>query len=198
MSRAEVADPRFHFFAGLCRLAGGDFSGVIETCKPALAEPSTSPEPTCNGAPDASPPIAWPMEYAYLVGLAHLGLEQYPAAVHALMQPAQAKDSPSAAHAQALLGAVHFHDGRFEEAARWWQILDPKKRAPWKLGETLANTVFLTALEAYAKTRFEEAAEKLRAAGKLGCRDRRLGPLLVQALFKAGQKLVYADVLETP
>ena len=40
--------------------------------------------------------------------------------------------------------------------------------------------------------RFEDAAAKFREAGKLGLRERSLGPLLTLALFKAGQRLLYA------
>ena len=39
--------------------------------------------------------------------------------------------------------------------------------------------------------RYEQAADRLREAGRLGLRDRRLGPLLTLSLVKAGQKLLY-------
>ena len=44
---------------------------------------------------------------------------------------------------------------------------------------------------AYEEGRFEQAAERFREAGKLGLRDRRLGPLLTLALVRAGQRLLY-------
>jgi hypothetical protein len=66
------------------------------------------------------------------------------------------------------------------------------------LGEALAQTVFVTALEDYARGSFEQAADKLRAAGKLGCRDRRLGALLVTSLFKAGQTMIYGPLTAAP
>jgi hypothetical protein len=53
--------------------------------------------------------------------------------------------------------------------------------------------MFISALESLQDAEYEQAAEKFRQAGKLGCRDRRIGPLLLLALFKAGQKAVYAD-----
>jgi len=41
------------------------------------------------------------------------------------------------------------------------------------------------------RAKYEEAAEKFRQAGKLGYRDRRLGPLLLLCLFKGGQQAIY-------
>jgi hypothetical protein len=53
--------------------------------------------------------------------------------------------------------------------------------------------VWLAALKALQTGRYENAAERLREAGKLGWRDRRLGPLLSFALVKAGQQLLYKE-----
>jgi hypothetical protein len=58
--------------------------------------------------------------------------------------------------------------------------------------DPLAQTTFISALESLERSDFDQAAEKLRQSGKLGYRDRRLGPLLLLALFKAGQKAIYA------
>src|SRR5204862_2280174 len=112
----------------------------------------------------------WVTENAYLAGLAHLSLGAPLAAMDELKKAAVAKASPSARPAQALLGLVNFTSGQFDEGARWWQMLDPKQRAAWKLNESLGGAVFLTALEAYREGRFEQAAEKFRAAGRLGHR----------------------------
>ena len=57
----------------------------------------------------------------------------------------------------------------------------------------LVDGVFLSALTDYGAGRFEQAANRLREAGKLGLRDRRLGPLIGLSLFKAGQRLVYQE-----
>ncbi len=199
MNLPESTDIRFHFFGAVCRLAAQDFIGVLETCArlenlPAPGEPSAVHK---NGTPPA-PRLMWPVESAYLNGLAHLGLGKNTAAARALEEPARTRESPSASQAQALLAWIGLEAGAYEEASRWLQTLDAKKRGAWKLAETLAQTVFLTALEAYALGKFEQAAEKLRAAGKLGCRDRRLGPLLVMSLFRAGQALVYGNPLAVP
>jgi hypothetical protein len=51
--------------------------------------------------------------------------------------------------------------------------------------------VLLSGLLACKDGRFEQAAERFREAGKLGLRDRRLGPLLTLALVRAGQRLLY-------
>ena len=108
------------------------------------------------------------------------------------MQPVGlAKDSPSADHARAILGRRCFADGVYTDAVYWWQMLDPARRAAWKLDEPYRASVFLSALQAYNQGRFEQAAEQFRMAGKLGHRDRNLGPLLGLALFKEGQRLFY-------
>ncbi|MGF7473809.1 hypothetical protein WFJ45_24050, partial [Salmonella enterica subsp. enterica serovar Minnesota] len=71
-----------------------------------------------------------------------------------------------------------FHEGEAEEAITCWQALDPQQRAAWQLGQPLQQTVFLTALEALQAGRYEQAVERIREAGKLGLRERRLGALL--------------------
>jgi hypothetical protein len=183
---------RFRYFTALCQLAAHDSAATLDTCAgigASQCDASSKPAPHRNGQP--APIVYWDVESAYLAGLAHGSLEQWPQAAQDLQKPALFPDSPSASQAQALLGSIGFQTADYEQACKWWQMLDPKKRAAWKLGETLANTVFLTALQDAERGDFEKAAEKLRAAGKLGSRDRRLGPLLVLTLFKAGQKAVY-------
>ena len=192
MDQGARDDVRFQFFAGLCKLVAQDYAGVLDTCA-RIGLASGAHQAAQRNGESSGQRVVWPVESAYLAGLAHLDLGQNGPARQALEKPALSRESPSASHAQALVGAIGFQENNPEEAGKWWQTLDPKKRAAWKLGETLAHTVFLTALEAYTKTHYEEAAEKLRLAGKLGCRDRRLGSLLVQALFKAGQKMIYGS-----
>ena len=62
--------------------------------------------------------------------------------------------------------------------------------------------MFISALESLQKAEYEQAGEKFRQAGKMGYRDRRLGPLLLLSFFKAGQQAIYAGetapVLPTP
>lgn len=185
----HVPDQRYHWFAALCRLIAGNFAGAVEACQRLAdrAEPGLLPMDHVNGAPA----LSLTAEGNYLAGLAHLELKEYAAAARALAIPAQTTSSASSSHAQALWGLAMFHQERHEDAVQRWQALDAGRRAAWKLNETLANTVFLTAVEAFHASRFEQAADKLRQAGKLGCRDRRLGPLLVLSLFKAGQQVVY-------
>ncbi|MCI0683182.1 MAG: hypothetical protein L0Y71_13860 [Gemmataceae bacterium] len=188
---ANVPDPRYHWFAALARLAAGDYAGVVEACRRLgdRAAPALPPADHANGAPGSTLSVA--TEGNYLEGLARLELQDYAAAATALAVPAQAKDSPSSGHALALWGLALFHEQRHDDAVKRWLELDAGRRAGWKLNEPLANTVFLTAVEAFHAGRFEQAAERLRQAGKLGCRDRRLGPLLVLSLFKAGQQVIY-------
>src|SRR5439155_25843979 len=70
---------------------------------------------------------------------------------------------------------------------------DPQKRSAWKLDEALRGAGFLAGLQALDEGKYEQAAERFREVGRLGLRDRRLGALLILALFKAGQQLIYWD-----
>ena len=55
----------------------------------------------------------------------------------------------------------------------------------------MRQTVLLAGLTAFEKGKYELAAERIREAGRLGLRDRRLGSLLTLALVKAGQRLLF-------
>ncbi len=173
MDRPEVSDARFHYLAGVCRLAAGDYDGVLECCRRAAADP------------------AFAVESAYLAGWANIHRRDPTGAAEAFKQTAKVSDSPSVGHAQAILGAIRFHEGAYEEAAHWWKALSVDRRKAWGFDDPLQKTMLLAALSAYQSGRFEQAAEKLREAGRLGLRDRRLGPLLTLSLVKAGQKLLF-------
>jgi tetratricopeptide (TPR) repeat protein len=175
MKRPDVADPRFHFLAGVCHLAAGDHASLAESCGRAAADPHLA------------------LECAYLMGWDCISRREPATAALAFQRVAQAADSPSASYAQAILGAIRFHQGAYEEAAQWWQRLEESKRESWGFAEPLAGAVFLAALKDLREGRFQQAAARLRESGKLGRRDRRLGPLLALALFKAGQQLLYAS-----
>ena len=112
------------------------------------------------------------------------------------LQKAAADGSPSAPYAKALLGRQAFDRSAYDEAVRWWNQIDPTRRAAWNLDEPLRQTVLLAGLTAFEKGRYEPAAERFREAGRLGLRDRRLGSLLILALVKAGQRLLYDENLK--
>jgi len=195
MNRGEIHDDRFHYCAALCQWGRGDAKQVIARLAPLVSRlPSPAsllPRSVKGDAQASAVEVNLAVEGAYLAGLAHGSENDWPAA-HAALEPvAQNPASPTCALAQARLGAVCLAEEKYDEAVQWWQKLDARKRADWLLAEPLANTMFLTAFTAYHASRFEEAAEKLRAAGKLGCRDRRLGPMLILALFRAGQNAYY-------
>jgi hypothetical protein len=182
MNRADVADPRYQFLSGVCHLAAKDYAGVLEACRRTTA--------LCEKQSAFS---GLAMESAYLAGWAYWLQEDLTSAARFLQGPAQATASPSQAHARALLGKVYFAGRNYKEAARWWQSLEPKQRTAWKFAESLAGTMFLSALEAFRDGKYPDAAEKLREAGRLGLRDRRLGLLLSLSLVKAGQQCLYAE-----
>jgi tetratricopeptide (TPR) repeat protein len=176
MKRPEAAQGRFHLLAAVCHLAASDYRAVMEACQRAAADPALA------------------IESAYVMARASLGWRDSGSAAMALRRVADTPDSPSVGHARALLGGICFHDGAFEEAVQWWKSLEAPQRAAWHLAEPLNQTLFLSALQAFQEGHYREAAEKLRESGKLGLRDRRLGPLLTLALVKAGQQLLYQNV----
>jgi tetratricopeptide (TPR) repeat protein len=174
MKGPETNDPFFHYFAAVSHLAAGDYQGVLQAASRASADPTLK------------------VESAYLHGWANLYLGDPAAATQAMRAVAQSPASPSAAHARALLGCVRFHQGASDEAVQWWQGIDPERRTAWHLAEPLQGTLFLAGLQALQAGHYEQAAEKLREAGKAGLREHRLGALVQYALVKAGQDLLFS------
>lgn len=184
-------DPRFHFFAALCHLVGDQYEAVLTACERiAAAPPPAGGHAGRNG--DATGRLDLATEGRYLAAYAELGRDQRREAIAALRVVAQSQASPTRPLALALLGCVLFVEHDHDEALRCWQLIDPKQRQAWGLNEPLAQTMYVAALEALVEGKYEVSAEKFRQAGRLGCRDRRLGPLLLLALFKAGQQAIYA------
>ena len=183
MRNAEVADVRYHYFSALCHLVGGQLEAVVAICERVTRQ---------AGKNGNLAQRALAVESGYLLALAQIGLNQSRAAIDALKPITYDPKSPTLGYAQALLGEVLFREKRHDEAIAAWQALDAQKRAAWKLAEPMAQTTFISALESLDRADYEQAAEKFRQSGKLGYRDRRLGPLLLLALFKAGQQAIYA------
>jgi tetratricopeptide (TPR) repeat protein len=176
MQHPDVAPASFHLLAAICHLAAGNYGAVLDACQHAAVDPTLA------------------VESAYLMSWAYLYRKEPGAAALPLRRVAETATSPSAGHAQALLGGLRFHQRDFEEASHWWKALDPEQRTTWNLAEPLQKTVFLSALEAFEAGQYEQAAARLREAAKLGLRDRQLGPLLALALVKAGQRLLYQEM----
>lgn len=180
MGDGATGDPRYHYLAALCHLLAGRPEAVLASCQ-RIAVPANT-----NGMPRH-----YAIEAGYLAALAHLALDQPGPAIDALKPLTFDPKSPTLPYAQAMLGEVLFRVERHDDAIGAWQALDAGKRQAWNLAEPLAQTTFISALESLQKGQYEESAEKLRQAGRLGYRDRRLGPLLLLALFKAGQQAIY-------
>jgi tetratricopeptide (TPR) repeat protein len=175
------SDPRNHYFAALALSSIGDWAGVVAACRKVTHLVADK-----NGTLGT---LA--IEAAYLEGVAQSELGDSAAAAEALLKPASADASASAPFAQGLLGAMLMQQGRFDDASTWWQKLPAPRRSEWKIGDVLGGAQMLAALEAFQTGRFDVAADKFRQAGKLGCRDRRLGNFLLASLVKAGKQAVY-------
>jgi tetratricopeptide (TPR) repeat protein len=173
MNRPDVSDARFHYLGAVCHLAAKDYPRALELSQRAAADASLA------------------VESQYLMAWAHLHLDDPGAARQALQKVAAADKSPSAVYARALLGQLGFARGAYDEAIKWWNAVEPRRRAAWQFDETLRHTAFLSGLLNFQEGRYEQAADRFREAGKLGLRERRLGSLLTLALVKAGQRLLY-------
>ncbi len=173
MDRPGVKDARFHYLGAVCHLIKQDYPRVLELGQRAAADEALA------------------VESHYLMAWAHLHLKNPTAAAQSLQKVAAAEKSPSAVYAKALLGRLGYDRSAYDEAIRWWNQTDARKRTEWQLEEPLRQTVLLAGLMALDRGQYDLAAERFREAGKLGLRDRRLGPLLTLALVKAGQKLLY-------
>jgi tetratricopeptide (TPR) repeat protein len=173
MVRPEVADPRFHYFAAVCHLAARDYGKVLELGQRAAADEALAVE--CH----------------YLMGWAHFYLKNDTAARLVFQKVAATDKSPSAVYARALLGQLSFTRGVYDDAIKWWNQVDAKRRGEWSFDEPLRQTVLLAGLLAYEKARYEQAADRFREALKLGLRDRRLQGLLTLSLVRAGQRLLF-------
>jgi tetratricopeptide (TPR) repeat protein len=179
MDRPDVKDARFHYLGAVCCLAARDYAKALEL-----------------GERAAISDAALTAESHYVMAWAHVHLQDDDAARQSLQKAAAADKSPSAPYAKALLGRQGFDRSAYDEAIRWWNQIDPARRAEWKLDEPLRQTVLLAGLTAFEKGRYELAAERIREAARLGLRDQRLGSLLTLALVKAGQRLLYNENLK--
>src|SRR5262249_1840837 len=174
MGGTDSSDPRFPYLAAVWHLAAGDAAAAV-----AAAEK----------VPSDSPLAA---ESQYVVALARLRQDDVSEALAALEQVAQTSGSTAADHSRALLGRLYLDRGQYNDAVRCWTALDARQRAAWRLDDAVRGAVFLAGLNALAEEEYEGAAERFREAGRLGMRDRRLGSLLILALFKAGQRRPHA------
>jgi tetratricopeptide (TPR) repeat protein len=172
--RAEVEDARYQLMAAVCWLVAGDAARAAEAARKVEADAALAPEGR------------------FILAWAHVARGDDTAAFQALQQAAAAT-GPSAELARGLLGRVAFQKGAYSETVRWWSGLPAERQAEWNITEPLRQTILLAGLVALKTGQYEQAAERFREAGKLGLRDRRLGPLIGLSLFKAGQRLLYQE-----
>ncbi len=180
LRRPDVADARFQLFAASALFKADDAPAALEAAERAIGDPALA------------------IEARYLTGLAHVRRNEPSRAVAALEKVVRSPEAASVDHARAWLGSLHFESGNYEGAVFWWKAIEAARRAAWKLDDALRGALFLDGLVALEERRYAAASEKLREAGRLGWRDRRLGPLLQLSLFKAGQRLLYPPGDEAP
>jgi tetratricopeptide (TPR) repeat protein len=173
MNRPEVGDARFHYLGAVCHLAARDYAGVLELSQRAATDEALTAD--CH----------------YLMAWAHLHLQNPAEATQALHKVAATEKGPAAVYARALLGRLSFARDAYDDAIKWWNQVDARRRSDWHLDDPLRQTVLLSGLLAFEKERYEQAADRFKEAGRLGLRDKRLGSLLTLALVKAGQRLLY-------
>jgi tetratricopeptide (TPR) repeat protein len=174
MNRPDVQDARFHYLAAVCHLAARAYPQAVEAARRAASDSSLAVESQFV--------LAW--------ACLHQGDEESAAGA---LEAVAAAGGPSADHACGLLGRLSFQRGAYSDAIRWWSAVDAGKRAEWKCDEPLRQMVLLAGLLAFGEGKHEQAAERFREAGKLGLRDRRLGPLIGLSLFRAGQRLLFQE-----
>jgi tetratricopeptide (TPR) repeat protein len=172
MAAQATDDPRFAYFAAVCALAAGDYPAVLALAGRAAVDPALQ------------------VECAYLAGWASIHSRDPEGALTAMQVVAQSKDSASAQHARAIVGAIRFHQGAADDAARWWQGLEPERRSAWNLTAPLQGALFLAGLQALKTSKYEQAADKFREASQAGLRDKSLGSLIHYALVRAAQQLL--------
>ncbi len=173
MKRDDVEEKRFHYFAALAHLFAGDHQAVNECCQRARSAPELASE--CD----------------YLLGWSAIDQGDSEQAARHFRETLQRGPTPSEDLARALLGGIDFFRGEYQEAIDNWEGISADALARWELQQPLANAVYLSAIRAYQEGNYQIAAQKVRDAGKLGVRDRRLGALLALSLLKAGQQLLY-------
>jgi len=187
MDQPAVRDARFHYLGAVCHLAAKQYEAVLELSRRTIETDRREAGPTSLA-----------IESQFLMAWAYLHQDNASAARQALQKVAADEKSPSAVYARALLGRLSYARADYDEAVKCWSSVDPGRRSEWQLDESLRQTVLLSGLIAYKEGRFEQAADHFREAGKLGLRDRRLGPLLSLALVRAGQRLLYEQVNHEP
>lgn len=192
----DLAEPRLRYFTALANLAAGRYEMVRALCEPLTKSPDISvngeQKQKVDEASNAAP-VDLSGEASFLAGWAASLQGDLSAAVDFLARAARAGEGASVRHARALAGRLCLMEARPEEAVAWWKSLDAQTQKRWRIDEALGDTVFLSALEGLACGEYEQAAERIREAGRLGCRDRRLGALLTLSLVSAGQKLIYGS-----
>jgi len=173
MDRPDVADPRFHYLGAVCQLAAGQFARAAEVAQRAAG--------------------ALLQECRFVQAWAKVKLGDGDAAIALLKPVASDSSAPSVMYARALLGQLCYEKAAYDDAILHWTAVEAGARARWGLDEPLRQTVLLAGLTAMHGSKFEQAADRFREAGKLGLRDKRLGGLVTLALVKAGQRLLYND-----
>jgi tetratricopeptide (TPR) repeat protein len=184
MNRPEVDDARFHLLGAACCLAAGDAPAVLDAAQRVLSD------------------AALAAEGHFLIGMAHLQMNDPVSASASFREVTRSSATPSLGAARARLGKIAFAENAYDEAIAWWKGIEPEIRRDWQLEQPLQGVVFLAGLLALRDGDYERAAGRLVEARQLGCLDPRLTALLPLVLVQAGQQLLFGTTApplgETP
>jgi tetratricopeptide (TPR) repeat protein len=175
MHRPHVHDARFHLLAAACHLAAGNYSAVLDAVPFVLAD------------------AALAAEGHFLIGMAHLQMNDSASAAESFREVTRVTTSASVDEARARLGQIALGRNAYDEAITWWKDIELDRRREWQLEQPLRQLVFLAGILALRKGDYEGAAGRLIEARQLGCDDPRLTNLLPLALVQAGQHLLFGE-----
>jgi tetratricopeptide (TPR) repeat protein len=173
LNRTDVEDARYHLLAAACRLVAGDAPAALDAAQRVLSD------------------AALAAEGHFLIGIAHLQMNDTASAAASFREVTRGVGSSSLNAAHAHLGMIALAQNAYDEAIRSWKSVEPETRRSWQLDQPLQAAVFLTGLLALRDGDYERAAERLFEARQLGCDDPRLATLLPLALVQAGQQLLF-------
>jgi tetratricopeptide (TPR) repeat protein len=175
MRHPHLHDPRSHLLAAACHLAACNAPAVLDAAQFVLSDAALAPEGQ------------------FLIGMAHLQMNDPVSAAASFREVTRVPASASLNDARARLGQIALDRDAHDEAITWWKDIEPDQRREWQLEQPLQQLVFLAGILALHEGDYERGAGRLVEARQLGNDDPRLTSLLPLALVQAGQQLLFGN-----